>query len=293
VTYFKEERVSMASHRATGHDVPTLPLNTGAPMPQLGFGVFQVPPQDVEGVVAAALETGYRSIDTAAMYRNEEGVGRALAASGIARDELFVTTKLDNGAHKAGEAERAFDQSLAKLGLDYLDLYLVHWPLPAAGRYVDVWKTLARIREDGRVRSIGVSNFQTAHLQRVMDETSVVPAVNQVELHPYLTQEPLREFHARHSIVTEAWSPLGQGGELLEDQTVSGIAEKYGVTPAQAVIRWHLEIGNVVIPKSVTPERIRSNFDVFDFELDSDDVAAISALDRNERLGPDPDSFNG
>jgi diketogulonate reductase-like aldo/keto reductase len=272
-------------------DQPTIALNNGERMPQLGFGVFQVPPEEVEQVVGIALDTGYRSIDTAAMYRNEEGVGRALASSGIDRGELYVTTKLNNPDHKAGEVERAFDESLRKLGLDYLDLYLIHWPLPSADRYVEVWKAMTRINADGRVRSIGVSNFQTGHLQRLADETGVVPTVNQVELHPYLTQEPLRRYHARNNIATEAWSPLGKGRDLLQDQTITGIAEKYGVTPAQAVIRWHLEIGNVVIPKSVTPERIRSNFDVFGFELDEDDMAAITGLNRDQRLGPDPDTF--
>lgn len=272
-------------------DVPTVRLNTGAAMPQLGFGVFQVPPQDVERVVTVALEAGYRSLDTAAMYRNEEGVGRAIAASGIPRDELFVTTKLNNPEHKSGEVERAFDESLRKLGLDQLDLYLIHWPLPAADRYVEVWRALGKLRQDGRLRSAGVSNFQPAHLRRVVDETGEVPSVNQVELHPYLTQDELRRVDAEFGIATEAWSPLGKGGELLRDQTIVGIAEKYGVTPAQVVIRWHLQVGNVVIPKSVTPERIRSNFDVFGFELADDDVAAIDALNRDQRLGPDPDTF--
>jgi 2,5-diketo-D-gluconate reductase A len=274
-------------------ETPSVSLNTGATMPQLGFGVFQVPPQDVEQVVTTALEAGYRSIDTAAMYRNEEGVGRAIANSDLPRDELFITTKLDNGPHKSGEAERAFDESLRKLGLDYLDLYLIHWPLPAADRYVEVWTALEKVVADGRARAIGVSNFQISHLERLFAQASVVPAVNQVELHPYLTQEPLRAFHAEHGIHTEAWSPLGQGGELLHDQTVTGVAEKYGVTPAQAVIRWHLQVGNVVIPKSVTPERIRSNFDVFGFELADDDMDAISALNADRRLGPDPDRFGG
>lgn len=272
--------------------VPSIKLNTGARMPQLGYGVFQIPPEDVEGLVTTALETGYRAIDTAAMYGNEEGVGRALKASGIPRDELFVTTKLNNPAHRAGEVERAVDESLGKLGLNAVDLYLIHWPLPAVNRYVEVWNSLVHLLADGRITSIGVSNFQPAHLGRLFTESDVVPAVNQVELHPYLTQEPLRAFDAEHGIATEAWAPLGQGGELLEDETVSGIAEKYGVAPAQVVIRWHLQVGNVVIPKSATPERIRSNFDVLAFELDPDDVDAISGLNRDERLGPDPDSFN-
>jgi 2,5-diketo-D-gluconate reductase A len=271
--------------------VPNVTLNTGAAMPQLGFGVFQVPPGEVEGVVRTALEAGYRSIDTAAMYGNEEGVGRALAGAGLPREELFITTKLNNPEHRSGDVERAFEHSLDRLALDYVDLYLIHWPLPGAGRYVEVWSTFEKFAEDGRARAIGVSNFQIGHLQRLFAETTVVPAVNQVELHPYLSQEPLRTFHAEHGIATEAWSPLGQGGELLREQTVTGIAEKYGVTPARAVLRWHLQLGNVVIPKSVTPERIRSNFDIFGFELADDDVAAISALDEGRRLGPDPDRF--
>jgi 2,5-diketo-D-gluconate reductase A len=274
-------------------EVPTVTLNTGAAIPQLGFGVFQVPPVDTERVVRDALDAGYRSIDTAAMYRNEEGVGRAVARAGIPRSELFVTTKLDNPTHRSGDVERAFEQSLQRLGLDYVDLYLIHWPLPAADRYVQVWSVLAKFAEDGRARAIGVSNFQIAHLERLLSEATVVPAVNQVELHPYLIQEPLRAFHAEHGIVTEAWSPLGQGGALLGEHAVTGIADKYGITPAQAVLRWHVQLGHVAIPKSVTPERIRSNIDVFGFELDDDDVAAISALNENRRLGPDPDRFGG
>jgi 2,5-diketo-D-gluconate reductase A len=271
--------------------VPTVALNNGVAMPQLGFGVYKVPPEDVERAVTSALEAGYRSIDTAAMYRNEEGTGRALRAAGLDRDELFVTTKLDNPEHRSGDVERAFEQSLARLGLDQVDLYLIHWPLPARDRYVATWRTFEKFVEDGRARAIGVSNFQIPHLQRLLAEAEVVPAVNQVELHPYLTQDDLRAFHAEHGIRTEAWSPLGRG-RLLTEPAVAGLAEKYGVTPAQLVIRWHLQLGNVVIPKSVTPERIRSNFDVFGFELDDDDVAAISALNRDQRLGSDPDEVN-
>jgi 2,5-diketo-D-gluconate reductase A len=271
--------------------VPSVRLNTGAAMPQLGFGVYKVPPADVERAVSTALEAGYRSIDTAAMYRNEEGVGRALRASGLDRDELFVTTKLDNPEHRSGQVESAFERSLERLGLEQVDLYLIHWPLPAADRYVATWRLFEKFAEDGRARAIGVSNFQVAHLQRLLADTTVVPAVNQVELHPFLTQERLRAFHQQHGIVTEAWSPLGRG-RLLTEPAVTGLAEKYGVTPAQLVIRWHLQRGNVVIPKSVTPERIRSNFDVLGFELDDDDVAAVSALDRDERFGSDPDSVN-
>jgi len=269
--------------------VPTVALSTGAAMPQLGFGVYKVPPEDVERAVTAALEAGYRSIDTAAMYGNEAGVGRALHASGLRRDELFVTTKLNNPEHRTGDVEGGFERSLAALGLEEVDLYLIHWPLPAADRYVATWRVLEKFVEDGRARAIGVSNFQIPHLQRILAEGTVVPAVNQVELHPYLTQEWLRAFHAEHGIVTEAWSPLGRG-QLLSDPTVAGLAEKYGVTPAQLVLRWHLQLGTVVIPKSVTPERIRSNFDVFGFELAEDDIAEISALNADRRLGSDPDT---
>jgi diketogulonate reductase-like aldo/keto reductase len=271
--------------------VPSVPLNTGATMPQLGFGVFQVPPQKTAEVVHTALDAGYRSIDTAAMYRNEDGVGDALRTHGLPREEVFVTTKLDNPSHKSGDVERAFERSLELLGLDHVDLYLIHWPLPGADRYVEAWSTMEKFAEDGRAKAIGVSNFQISHLRRLFDETTVVPAVNQVELHPYFPQDELRAFHAEHGIVTEAWSPLGQGGELLEEPTIVGIAEKYGVTPAQAVLRWHVQLGNVTIPKSVTPERIRSNLDVFGFELADDDVDAISGLDTGRRLGPDPDTF--
>jgi diketogulonate reductase-like aldo/keto reductase len=261
-------------------------------MPQVGFGVFKVPGDETERAVRTALEAGYRSVDTAAMYRNEQGVGRAIASSGIPRDHLFVTTKLNNDAHGFDAALQAFEASRSKLGLDYLDLYLIHWPLPARNMYAETWRALVRLRDEGVVRSIGVSNFQPAHLDRIIDATGVTPAVNQVELHPYLTQEPLRAYHADAGIVTEAWSPLAKGGRLLSDPTVTALAEKYGRTPAQIVLRWHLQVGNVVIPKSVTPERIRANFDLFGFELDPDDTAGIDSLDRAERTGPDPDVFN-
>jgi diketogulonate reductase-like aldo/keto reductase len=273
-------------------DVPTVTLNSGHEMPQLGFGVFQVPPDETKAAVSAAFEAGYRSIDTAAMYRNESGVGAAIAASGIPRDELFITTKLNNNAHAAGNTRQAFQASLAELGLDYVDLYLIHWPLPAKDRYVEAWQAFVALRDEGLIRSIGVSNFQPAHLERVVDETGQTPAVNQVELHPYLVQGPLREYDTAHKIATEAWSPIARGGELLGDQVITSLADKYGKSPAQVVIRWHLELGNVVIPKSVTPARIVENFDVFDFELDSEDVEAITGLDRGERTGPDPDHFN-
>lgn len=273
-------------------DVPTVSLNSGHPMPQLGFGVFQVPPDEVQQAVATAFEAGYRSIDTAAMYRNETGVGKAIAESGLPRDELFITTKLDNDAHGYDNARAAFRDSLDKLGLDYLDLYLIHWPLPAKDRYVETWQALVSLRDEGLVRSIGVSNFQVAHLDRVIGETGVTPALNQIELHPYLTQDQLRGYDAEHGIATEAWSPIAKGGELLRDATVTALAEKHGKTPAQVVIRWHVELGNVVIPKSVTPSRIAENIDVFDFELDEGDIQEISALNRDERTGPDPDRSN-
>jgi 2,5-diketo-D-gluconate reductase A len=271
---------------------PVVKLNSGHEMPQVGFGVFKVPGDETERAVRTALEAGYRSVDTAAMYRNEQGVGRAIASSGIPRDHLFVTTKLNNDAHGFDAALQAFEASRSKLGLDYLDLYLIHWPLPARNMYAETWRALVRLRDEGVVRSIGVSNFQPAHLDRIIDATGVTPAVNQVELHPYLTQEPLRAYHADAGIVTEAWSPLAKGGRLLSDPTVTALAEKYGRTPAQIVLRWHLQVGNVVIPKSVTPERIRANFDLFGFELDPDDTAGIDSLDRAERTGPDPDVFN-
>jgi len=271
---------------------PTVTLNNGVVMPQLGFGVWQVPDDEAFPAVATALEAGYRSIDTAAMYRNESGVGKAIAASGIARDELFVTTKLNNDGHGREATLRAFEQSRKNLGLEYVDLYLIHWPLPAQDRYVETWQAFETLRRDGVVRAIGVSNFHATHLQRVIDESGTVPAVNQIELHPYLTQQPLREFDTAHRIATEAWSPLASGGDVLADRVITSLAEKYGKTPAQVILAWHLQLGNVVIPKSVTPARIRENFAVFDVELDADDVVAISELDRDGRTGPNPDTFN-
>ncbi|MFH8407440.1 aldo/keto reductase [Streptomyces sp. NPDC018019] len=272
--------------------VPHITLNNGVAMPQLGFGVWQVPDDEAFTAVGTALEAGYRSIDTAAIYGNEEGTGKALAASGIARDELFVTTKLWNDAQGYDSTLRAFDASLDKLGLEYVDLYLIHWPLPAKGTFVDTYRAFEKIYEEGRAKAIGVSNFQPAHLERLLGETSVVPAVNQIELHPQFQQSEARAFHARHGIATEAWSPLGQGKDLLKDATVTALAEKYGRTPAQIVLRWHLQLGNVVIPKSVTPSRIKENIDVFGFELDDADMAALAALDSGTRLGPDPDTLN-
>jgi len=273
-------------------EIPRLRLNDGVHIPQLGFGVFQVAPEDTERAVTEALEAGYRHIDTAAAYGNEEGVGRAIAASGLARDEVFVTTKLWNGDHGHETALRAFDQSLGRLGLDHVDLYLVHWPLPSRDRYVETWKAFEAIKSDGRARSIGVSNFQPDHLDRLAAETATTPSLNQVELHPRLQQPELRAHHREHGIATEAWSPLAQGGDLLEDPVITEIAEQRDKTPAQVVLRWHVQIGNVVIPKSVTPERIRANLDVFDFELSEEDLSRIEGLDRGERIGPDPDAFD-
>ncbi|WP_411113178.1 aldo/keto reductase [Streptomyces sp. 029-5] len=272
--------------------VPTLTLHNGIEMPQLGFGVWQVPDDEAARAVGTALEAGYRSIDTAAIYGNEEGTGKAIESSGIAREELFVTTKLWNSEQGYDTTLRAFDASLEKLGLEYLDLYLIHWPRPAVDAYVDTYRAFEKLLSDGRVRAIGVSNFLPEHLERLLGETSVVPAVNQIELHPQLQQAASRAVHAKHSIATEAWSPLGQGKGLLDVPTVVAIAHKHDRTPAQVVLRWHIQLGNVVIPKSVTPSRIRENIDVFGFELDADDLAAFAALDEGRRLGSDPAEVN-
>ncbi|MFF2774583.1 aldo/keto reductase [Streptomyces sp. NPDC058052] len=261
-------------------------------MPQLGFGVWQVPDDEAAKAVATALEAGYRSIDTAAIYENERGTGEAVAASGIPREELFVTTKLWNSEQGHDSALRAFDASLERLGLDYVDLYLIHWPVPAKDTYVDTYRAFEKILSDGRAKAIGVSNFLPEHLERLTAETSVVPAVNQIELHPQLAQAESRALHARLGVATEAWSPLGQGRGLLDVPALVAIARKHERTPAQVVLRWHLQLGNVVIPKSVTPSRIRENIEVFDFELDAEDMAAIAALDEGRRLGPNPAQFN-
>lgn len=271
--------------------VPPIILNNGVEMPQLGFGVWQVPDDEAERAVATALEAGYRSIDTAAIYGNEQGTGKAVAASGVPREELFVTTKLWNADHGHDATLRAFDTSLSKLGLDYVDLYLIHWPMPTKGNAVDTYKAFEKLHADGRVRAIGVSNFLPEHLERLIGETSVVPAVNQIELHPHLQQHAAREYHAEQGIATEAWSPLGSGKGLLEVPALVAIARKHGRTPAQVVLRWHVQLGNVVIPKSVTPSRIRENIEVFDFSLDEEDLAAISALNEDRRTGPDPAEF--
>jgi 2,5-diketo-D-gluconate reductase A len=269
--------------------VPDVTLNNGIRMPQLGFGVFQVGNDEARAAVATALECGYRSIDTAALYGNEHGVGVAVSASGIPREELFVTTKLWNADQGAGRVPPAFERSLDKLGLDYVDLYLIHWPVPSRDRFVETWKAFERLYADGRVRAIGVSNFTPPQLTRLLKETEVVPAVNQVELHPGFQQPELRAFHREHGIATEAWSPLGQGAALIHP-VITRLAERHEKTPAQVVLRWHLELGNVVIPKSVTPARIRENFSVFDFALPAEDARQIAELESGLRIGPDPDA---
>jgi 2,5-diketo-D-gluconate reductase A len=273
--------------------VPDVALNNGRTIPQFGFGVFQIRPGDTAKAVAEALEAGYRHIDTAEMYGNEAEVGAAIAASGLGRADVFVTSKLNNGFHRPDDARRAFGESLDTLGFDYLDLFLIHWPLPTryGGDYVSTWRTLEEFYRDGRARSIGVSNFQPHHLRRLHGESEITPAVNQIEVHPYLTQDDVRAFCAEYQIAIEAWSPLAQG-LVLDDPTIVAIAKQVGKTPAQVVLRWHVERGDIVFPKSVTPSRIRENIDIFDFELSGEDVEAISALNRNHRTGPDPDKFD-
>jgi 2,5-diketo-D-gluconate reductase A len=271
-------------------DIPDVPLRGGVEIPQLGFGVFQVPPEDTEETVLRALRAGYRHIDTAAAYRNEAAVGRAIRASGLAREDVFVTTKCFNDDQGYEESRRAFDASLERLELDSVDLYLIHWPVPAHDRYVDTWRTFVELQNEGRARAIGVSNFQPDHLDRIVAETGVTPAVNQIELHPHLQQGELRAKHEQLGIVTEAWSPLAQG-QVLDDPRIVELAERHDKTPGQVVIRWHLQLGNVVFPKSVTPKRIEQNIDVFDFELSDAEMDAIGKLDRGERTGPDPDTF--
>jgi 2,5-diketo-D-gluconate reductase A len=275
--------------------IPSIPLNNGVQIPQLGFGVFQVPPAETYDVVSHALEAGYRHLDTAAVYRNERGVGKAIAASGLARAELFVTTKLWNAEQGSELAVPALAGSLDRLGLDHVDLYLIHWPLAAKGLFVETYRALQDgPYADGRIKALGVSNFTETDLRHLLAETTVVPAANQVELHPHLTNAPLRAFHAEHQIATEAWSPIGgQGGTVLDNPVIGAIAAAHGKTPAQVVIRWHLQLGNVVIPKSSNPERIRANTEVFDFELSDGDLAQISGLDQGEagRVGPNPDAM--
>jgi 2,5-diketo-D-gluconate reductase A len=269
---------------------PTISLNDGNAITQLGFGVWQVPNEEAAKVVGTAISTGYRSIDTAAIYGNEIGVGKGIAASPVPRSELFITTKLWNDQHT--NARKALNESLSRLGLDQVDLYLIHWPKPRQKAYLEAWKALVKLKEEGRAKSIGVSNFTVSHLKRIIDATGVAPSVNQIELHPRFQQKELAAYHTEHGIITESWSPLGQG-TLLENPTLKALAQKHGRTSAQVVIRWHLDRGYIVIPKSVTPSRIRENFDVFDFSLDADDLAKIAALDRKEgRIGPDPETAN-
>jgi 2,5-diketo-D-gluconate reductase A len=282
------------SIRSSG-TVPTVTLHDGREIPQLGFGVFKVPPEDTQEIVEQAFEVGYRHIDTAEMYRNEAAVGAAIAAGGIPRDELWITSKLNNGFHRPDDARRAFDETLAALGLDQVDLFLIHWPLPTRydGDFVSTWRTLAEFQDDGRARSIGVSNFEPEHLRRIIDETGVVPTVNQIEVHPDLGNEAARAAGAEHRIVTEAWAPIARG-RVLDDPTIVEIADRLGRTPSQVTLRWHLQRGDVVFPKSVHRERMEENFQIFDFELSDDDMRAITGLDRGEagRTGPNPNTFD-
>jgi 2,5-diketo-D-gluconate reductase A len=271
--------------------VPSLKMNNGLEIPQLGFGVFLVPPEETQQAVTEALKAGYRLIDTAQGYKNEEGVGAAIAESDVPRDELFITTKLTNSEQGYDTTLIAFDGSMKKLGIDVLDLFLIHWPLPMFDQYVETWRAFEKLLAEGRVRSIGVSNFEIAHLERLLAETDVTPAVNQIELHPQFPQEELRAFHDEHGILTESWGPLGQGKGLLEDPSIVEVAQRKARTPAQVVLRWHLQLGCVVIPKSVNPDRIRENIDLFDFELDDADMAEISKVRTGERLGADPNVF--
>jgi 2,5-diketo-D-gluconate reductase A len=264
-------------------------LNDGRTIPQVGLGVFKVPDEDAARAVRTALEAGYRHVDTAAVYKNERGVGEGLHAAGLPRDEVFVTTKLWNESQGFDATLHAFDESLEKLGLDSVDLYLIHWPSPARGLFVDTWKAFRRLHEEGRARSIGVSNFTAEHIDQIVAETGITPVLNQIELHPRFQQRPLREAMDKRGVVTESWSPLGQGGDMLKDPVLARIAEKHGKTAAQVVIRWHIDNGLVVIPKSVTPSRIAENIAVFDFRLDDEDLAAIAGLDAADgRIGPDP-----
>src|ERR687897_3474270 len=275
--------------------VPDITLNDGNTIPQLGFGVFQIEPEETAEAVREAIAVGYRHIDTAEMYGNEREVGEGLRASGVDRGDVFVTSKLNNGLHEPGDARQAFDTTLSDLGFDHVDLFLIHWPLPTLydGDFVSTWKTLEEFQGDGRARSIGVSNFQVDHLERLAAETDTVPTVNQIEVHPYFTNEAVRAYGQEHGIATEAWSPIAQGG-VLDDPTITGIADKVVKTPAQVVLRWHIQRGDIVFPKSVTPSRMQENFDIFDFELNSTDMEEISTLDQDEggRTGPHPDTFD-
>jgi 2,5-diketo-D-gluconate reductase A len=272
--------------------VPNLVLNNGVEIPQLGYGVFKVPADETRRAVTTALDAGYRHIDTARLYDNEAEVGEAVRESGLLRDEVFVTTKVWSTDQGYDNTMRAFDASMRRLGFDVLDLYLIHWPTPARDRYVETWRAMEKLYMDGRIRAIGVSNFQPDHLRRLLDRCEVVPVINQVELHPYLQQHEVRKTDEQLGVLTEAWSPIARGGALLADPTITGLADKHGRTPAQVVLRWHIELGHVVIPKSVTPSRMEENLDIFGFSLDEDDMAAIARLDRGERTGPDPDQQN-
>jgi len=271
--------------------VPAVRLNDGSDVPQFGFGVFQIPADQTVTAVRTALDAGYRHIDTAQMYGNEAEVGRAIAESGVPREEIFVTTKLDNNRHGYDAALGALDESLRRLRFDHVDLFLIHWPRPQEGRYVETWTALEKLKADGKATSIGVSNFTVEHLDRLAERTGTVPAVNQIELHPQFPQAALRAYHAEHGIATEAWSPIGQGSDLLQDGRLRALADEHGRSPAQVVLRWHIQLGNIVFPKSVTPERIRENIDVFDFALSADDMAVLDGLDTGTRRGPDPDRF--
>lgn len=272
-------------------EVPTITLNNGVGIPQLGFGTYQIPPDKTKQATLAALQVGYRHVDTAEMYGNEEQVGQAVRELGIDRRDVFITSKLNNGFHAYGDALSAFDRSLKDLGFDYLDLFLIHWPLPRVGDFVETWKALEEIYRSGRCRAVGVSNFQPSHLRRLLEESDLVPAVNQIEAHPYLTQEDVRSFGTEHGIATEAWSPIAQG-KVLDDSTIVRIAARHGKTPAQVTLRWHIQRGDVIFPKTVTHSRLQEDFDIFNFELDEADVRAISQLNRDERSGPNPDDFN-
>ncbi|HMG62106.1 MAG TPA: aldo/keto reductase [Streptosporangiaceae bacterium] len=275
------------------NSVPSITLNDGNAIPQLGFGVFQIDPDETAAAVRSALEVGYRHIDTAEMYRNEQGVGQGIRDAGLDRADVFITSKLNNGYHRPDDARRAFDASLKALASDYVDLFLIHWPLPTRydGDYVSTWQTLEEFYRDGRAKSIGVSNFQPHHLRRLHQECEITAAVNQIEVSPYITQDDVRGFCAEHQIAIEAWSPIARGN-VLTDPAVVAIAESVGKTPAQVVLRWHIQRGDIVFPKSTTPARIRENIDIFDFELSGEDHEAITALNRNERTGPDPDKFD-
>uniref|UniRef100_A0AAU2VJN4 Aldo/keto reductase n=1 Tax=Streptomyces sp. NBC_00008 TaxID=2903610 RepID=A0AAU2VJN4_9ACTN len=272
--------------------VPAITLNNAVRIPQLGFGTFQIPPDETREATLAALETGYRHIDTAEMYGNEKEVGQAVLDSGLGRADVFVTSKLNNDAHGHDDALRAFDRTMEELGLDYLDLFLIHWPLPGRGDFVETWKALEEVYRSGRTKAIGVSNFQPHHLRRLLESSEVVPVVNQIEAHPYLTQDDVRAFGAEHEIATEAWSPIAQG-KVLDDPAINRIADRVGRTPAQVTLRWHIQRGDIVFPKSVTRKRVEENFALFDFDLSEGDIGEISALNRNERTGPDPDRFTG